>query len=109
MWVVFISRELSRNDAKGDVKVKDEYSVVETEQEAIIAYDKALELEDLYCAGYAPVKHGTEPHWIEEICKDEQDGWELIHTYDEWTNEGEKTTEVYYNKTTGEKKLKESL
>ena len=43
----------------------DRYEIVETEAEAKAIYENILTHESTYCAGYAQIKAGTEPHWTE--------------------------------------------
>jgi len=57
MWVVFWTTTIPSEI--------DEYKVVPSEQEAIKLYKELLEKSNLYCAGYAPVARGTEPHWTD--------------------------------------------
>ncbi len=36
------------------------------EDEMKAKYAEFLEMDDTYCAGFAEIKDGTEPHWVEE-------------------------------------------
>lgn len=60
-WVVFRSRDTNNDEAT----YVDDYSIYETEADAKSAYSAMLTHESTYCAGYAQIKAGTEPHWTE--------------------------------------------
>lgn len=62
MWVAFATIEVN----KETTTYEDFYEVCETEKQAKAAYEKTAKKENCFCAGYAPIKHGTEPHWSEK-------------------------------------------
>lgn len=44
----------------------DQFIIVEDEEQAISGLANAKRWDTTYCAGYAPIKGATEPHWVEE-------------------------------------------
>ena len=61
-WVVFHS---ARDTSKMGLTPIDEFKIVATEADAKAIYENILTHESTYCAGYAQIKAGTEPHWTE--------------------------------------------
>lgn len=66
-WVVFWTvKDEDEPRYEMDDGMTDRYELVDNEDEARDRYEGLLvsELEEIECAGYAPVKGGSEPHWV---------------------------------------------
>ncbi len=63
MFVVFYTTKVKDEIAGGFV---DHFQIVEDEEQAISGLANAKRWDTTYCAGYAPIKGATEPHWVEE-------------------------------------------
>lgn len=59
MFVVFYT-------TKEGLDYTDHFQIVEDEEQAISGLDNVKQCDTTYCAGYAPIKDATEPHWVEE-------------------------------------------
>lgn len=55
MWVVFW---MTNNNV-------DHFVICEDEEQAEAIYKQRIADEQVYCAGYAPIKKATEPHWYD--------------------------------------------